>query len=116
LPVVAHIGAQAQILLDGEIDKCAASVGHMRDSQTRDVLSRQRADRTAAKTDIAGAADESAQRPQDRRLAGAVGAEHRRDAAVLDLEIHAMQRPRWAVPGFETLCFQDRRAQFALPR
>ena len=31
LPVGAHIGAQAQILLDGEIDKRAATVRHVRD-------------------------------------------------------------------------------------
>src|ERR1700722_17335046 len=116
LPVGAHVCAQAQIFLDGEIDKRAPPVGHVRYTQTRDVLSRQRADRAAAKTDIAGATDESAQGPQDCRLPGAVGAEHRRDAAVLDLEIDAVQRPRRAVPGLKILRYQDGQAQFALPR
>ena len=116
LPIGAHIGAKAEILLDGEIDKGAAPVRHVRDSKARDVLRRQRADRAAAKPDVAGARDESAERPQDRRLAGAIGAEHRGHAAVLDLEIDAMQRARRTVPGLETLRFQDRGAQFALPR
>ena len=62
------------------------------------------------------ATDEAAQRPEDRGLAGAVGAEHRRDAAVVDLEIDPVQRPRLPVPGLEALGFKDRRAQPALPR
>ena len=116
LPVGAHVGAKAEILVDGEIDKRAAPIRHVRYSETRDVLRRQRADRTAAKPDVACARDESAKRAQDRRLAGTVGAEHRSHAAVLDLEIDPVQRPNRAIPGLEALRLQNRRAQFALPR
>ena len=116
LPIGAHMSPEAEILLDREIDKRAAPVRHVRDSKTRDVLRRQRADRAAAKPDVARAPDEPAERPQDRRLAGAVGAEHRGHAAVLDLEIDSMQRPRRAVPGLKPLCLQNRPTQFALPR
>ena len=48
----------------------------------------------------------AAQRPQHRGLAGAVGAEHRRNPAVLDLEIDSAQRPRRAVAGLEALDVQ----------
>src|ERR1700727_2860734 len=116
LPIGAHIGAEAQVLLDGEINKRAAPIWHMRDPKTGDVLSRQRPDWAAAKTDVACAADEAAQRPQDRRLAGAVGAEHRGHAAALDLAIDPVQRPRRTVPGFEAPHLKDWRGQFALPR
>ena len=88
----------------------------MRDAETHDVLGRQRVDRAAAEADVALAADHGAERAQDRRLAGAVGAEQRGHAAVLDLEIEPVQRLRRAVEGLEALGLQDRRAQRALPR
>ena len=114
--VGAHVSPEAQVLLDREIDERAPPVGHMRDPQPRDVLGRQRADRAAAKADVASPADEAGERAQDRGLAGAVGAEHRGHAAVFHLEIDAVQRLHRTVPGLETLRFQDRPVQFALPR
>ncbi len=116
LPIAAHIGAEAQVLLDGQIGERAAPVRHVRDAETGDVLRRQVADRPPAEANVARAANEPAERSQDRGLAGAVGAEQGRRAAILDREIDPAQRPRLPVPGFEALDVQNRRAQPALPR
>ena len=69
-----------------------------------------------AKTNVALAADEAAERPQRRRLAGAVGAEKRGHAALLDGEIEPEQRLRGTVERLEPLHLEDRHAHAALPR
>ena len=89
----AHIGAEPQVLLDGQIGERAAPVRHMRDAEPRDVLRRASAPIGRPRKSISPSRRIIALSARsDRRLAGAVGAEQRRDAAFLDLEIDAVQR------------------------
>ncbi len=59
------------------------------------ILSRLSDDRARRVTDFPFAADHAAQRTQRRRLAGAIRAEQRRDAAFFKLKIDVMQGMRW---------------------
>ena len=56
---------------------------------------------------ISPSAQHAADRPQRRRLAGAVGAQQRGHAALRDREIDAVQHPRLAVPGVQALLQQS---------
>src|SRR5438876_684265 len=51
--VPARVCAQAQVLLGGEVEEGAATVGNVRDAQERDVLGAAAVDALAAKTDLA---------------------------------------------------------------
>jgi hypothetical protein len=86
------MGAEPQILLDREFGKGAATVGRMRDAAARDVFGLAPVDATAGEADFADRAKEPGNGAQRRRLAGAIGADERRDAAFLQAEAKSMQR------------------------
>jgi hypothetical protein len=69
-----------------------------------------------AKRNIAARAHHAAQRAQGRGLAGAIRAEQRRDAALLDLEIEPEQHLDFAVEGAEAAGFDQRRHLRVVPR
>ena len=58
----------------------------------------------------------AANRAQRSRLAGAVGAEQRRDRALLEDEVDAVQHPRRPVGGVQLGDFQQRRHQALVPK
>src|SRR6185437_10258449 len=84
--VAPRISAHPQVLLDRKIGESPAAVGHVGDPAARDVFGRTIVDTAAFEADLAAAPDEARQRPERGRLAGAVGAEDRRDAAHRETE------------------------------
>ena len=64
---------------------------------------------------LAARAQHAGERAQRRGLAGAVGAEQRRDAALVDLEVEPVQRLQAAVIGAEPAHRKQRLAHFGVP-
>ncbi len=114
--VGAGVGAKAKVLLDRQIGEGAAPVRHMRDAEASNGLGRKRPDRLAAKADVALPPDQARERPQGRRLAGAVRSEERGDAPVLDDEVEPEQRLDRAIERRKAPRLEDRLAHAALPR
>src|SRR5881628_2543738 len=99
--VPARVCAQAQVLLGGEVEEGAATVGNVRDAQARDVLGAAAVDALTAKTDLALGLHHAAQGAQGRRLARAVRPEQGRDRLFLHCEDDPVDHPRGAVGGVE---------------
>ena len=89
----------------------------MGDAEPHDVLGRLAVDALAGKADLAGRKPyhHVAEGAQGRGLAGAVGAQERGDAALLDRKRELAQHLRRAVGGVELARLEDRR-HHALPR
>ena len=102
VPVLAGIGADAQVFVGGEIEKSAAAVGHVRNSQPRNRLGGQGLDRPPIEAHRPLSPHHAAHGAQQRGLAGTVGAEDSRDAILLDGESHAAQNVGGAVTGVQT--------------
>ena len=79
--VAAHVGAQAQVLLDRQAGEGAAPVGHVGHAHAHHGLGGLADQLLAVEQDAAAGLDHLAQRAQRGRLAGAVGAEDGGDVA-----------------------------------
>ena len=99
--VLARVCAQAQVLLGGEVEEGAATVGNVRDAQACDVLGAAAVDALTAKTDLALGLHHAAQGAQGRRLACAVRPKQGRDRLFLHCEADPVDHPRGAVGGVE---------------
>src|SRR6202011_3594599 len=93
--------AELQILLDRDLQEGAATLRHMGDAETHDVLGRPTRDLPAFEGDVASGVHHAAQRAQHRRLAGAVGAEQGPDMALREAEADAVKRLVLAVEGIK---------------
>ena len=100
--VAAAEAADAEVLVDGQSGEDLAALGHEDDALGDDGGGGEPVDAPAVELDRAGgdgaadAAEAAGDRPQQRRLAGAVAAEHGDDAVVGDIDGHARQRPHRA--------------------
>src|SRR6267378_143841 len=99
--ISARVCAQAQVLLGGEVEEGAATVGNVRDAQARDVLGAAAVDALASKTDLALGLHHAAQGAQGRGFAGAVRPEQGRDRLFLHCKADPVDHPRGAVGGVE---------------
>jgi hypothetical protein len=86
------------------------------DAEPDDVLGGLAVDPLAVEVDLPAGLDHPAHRAQGRRLARAVGAQDRGDAARLHLEREPVQDLRPPVLRLQPLRLQQRRHQAALPR
>src|SRR6185437_178304 len=99
---IADRGAHLEILEHGHAREDAASFGLVRDAAAHDEMRRQSGDVAALEDDAAGAgARLAADRHEQRRLAGAVGADEADDLTLIDREIDAFQRLDIAVGGVQ---------------
>ena len=114
--ILADVGAEPKVLLDGQIGERAPAVGHVRDAQPRYVLGSARGHRRSPKVDPPRAADHRADRAQDRGLPRSVGAQQRRHSAVFDQKIDAENDLNCAIERLEGPRLQNRRRHAALPR
>ena len=74
--------AEAKIFLDGEFPEGAPAVRHVRDAAAGDIFGLAAVDPLPSKPDGAGRFDQAGDGAQGGGLAGAIGAEERRDAAL----------------------------------
>ena len=88
---VARHGADLQILLDGLAHERAAAFRRVGDAEAHDVLDRAPGDALSREADVAGGAQHARYGAQRGGLAGAVGAQQRRDAALRHVEIEPEQ-------------------------
>src|SRR5262249_5904970 len=98
--LAATIGAHAQIVVDAERRKRPPSLGHHSDAKRDNPLRIKRADRNSLKTDIgqSARAQETANRPQQCALAGAVGPDDGDGFTLFDREADAEQGLEVAIP------------------
>src|SRR5215831_13723288 len=98
--LAAAICAHAQIVVDTERRKRSPSFGHHGDAKRDNPLRLKRADRKPLKADIgwSARAQETANRPQQCALAGAVGPDDRDGLPLFDHEADAEQGLEVAVP------------------
>jgi hypothetical protein len=108
LLVLAGVGGNAQVLIDGERREGAAALRHVGDPEPHDLLGRHAAQVLAVEPDRTFGAHHVADGAERRRLAGAVGAQQGGDAAGLDREADVVQRLGLAVERLERLHFQQR--------
>src|SRR5207237_10373456 len=86
-----------EVFFGGEVLEHAPPLEHLHDAAPHDVIRRQMVDALAGQLDRAlgdGAAlrgQQAGDRLERRRLAGAVGAEQRRDPAFADIDRHALE-------------------------
>ena len=113
--VAAHVGAQAQVLLDRQAGEGAAAVGHVGHAHAHHRLGGLAHQLLAVELDAAAGLDHLAQRAQRGRLAGAVGAEDGGDVAGLEREVHVVQHLRRAVRRAQLVHFQELRHWRGLP-
>ena len=100
--VLAAPGPDLEVLGDGELDERAPPLGHLADAELGDLLGRLADELLAVERDAAlDPAQRSADRPQQGRLAGAVGAEHGDHRPLGDLEVDAVEDLDEAVPPVE---------------
>ncbi len=98
-----------QVLLDGEIGNYPLPLGHVRDPGPDDLLGAAAGQVGAAQQDAAAAGlDHAADRAQQRGLAGAVRAEHRRDGRRPSRDADPVQRDDPAVSRIEPIDGQRR--------
>ncbi len=106
--VVAHaracgVGAGAQVVLDAELDEHPSALEHLPDAVPHDALGRGPVQRLVVEGDRALGdlavvdVEQPGESAQQGGLAGAVGAEHRDDLVVGDLEAHPAQREHHVV-------------------
>src|SRR3990172_8221660 len=87
LSVLARRRSDAQVLADREPAEDAPVLRHERDAETEDRIGREADDRPACECDVArGGPEDAGDRPERRRLAGAVVAHEADQLALLDLE------------------------------
>jgi hypothetical protein len=90
--VASHVAAEAQVLGHGQLLEGAAPLGDVGDAGADDVRRGLPVDALAGQVDLAaGAHHHVAHRAQERRLAGAVGAQQRHHRALLDRQIDAVE-------------------------
>src|SRR6185503_5113417 len=107
--VAAPDRAEPEVLLDGEPQERAAALRHVADAEPDDVLGGAAVDALAAEPDLAARADAHvADRAQRRGLAGAVGAEQRDHAALVDLEVDAVQHLAGAIRRIDAVQLEQR--------
>ena len=106
--VGARVGGNAQVLVDAEVGEGAAAFRYVADAAAHDLLRRHADDRAAVELDRALRTHHAADGAQRRRLAGAVGAEQRGDAALRQREAHVVQRLRLSVVGLQALHLEQR--------
>src|SRR5258708_7065105 len=97
--VASQIRAKPQVFVHRELGEDPAPLRDMCDSCPHDVLGRHPSQRATAEADVAGPSHATSDGSQSRRLARAVGAEHRYDAAFRHRERDAVQDRRRPVPG-----------------
>jgi hypothetical protein len=103
--------AELEVLAHGEVREDRAALGHERHAAGDHVLGRELRDVVARVLDRAGGEGQEAHDAlQRRRLARAVGADHRDDLARLHVERDAAQRLDSAVPDLHAVEAQERRA------
>src|SRR5271168_2020851 len=95
--VAARHRAELQVFLDRQTDKGAASLRHMGNTEPDDILGCPTADRFSVKTDVASGSYHTAERPQHRRLAGAIRSEQRAHLPRVEIEPDPEQRLLLAV-------------------
>jgi hypothetical protein len=101
--VAARVAAGDQVFLDGEIGEHPAAFEHLNDAALDHLVRRQVVEPVAVELDAAlghpaaFGAEDARHRLQGGGLAGAVGAEQRRDASVLGAQGHAPQHQDDAV-------------------
>ncbi len=100
--VVLQIGADPQVLECGEAGEQAPPLGHQRNAEADPLLRRNPGDVAAKQRDASrGGAVETGDRPQQRGLARAVGANQRHDLAFGDREARLPQHLDVAVAHIE---------------
>src|SRR5258707_2182829 len=110
------VGAEPQILLDGQIHERAAPLGGVRDPEAHDVLGGLAVDSLAIEAHLTAGLHHSTHRPERRGLAGSVGAEDRGNSAALHRERESVEDLGPAVLGGQVFRLQESRHQFSLPR
>jgi hypothetical protein len=109
-------GADQQVVFDAQRGDDLASLGHVDQSHAGDVVRRYPGQFLAVEADAAGAQRQQArQRAQQRRLAGAVGADDRDQRAGGDVEIDAMEHRHAAEAHLQPLDAQQAHAS-SVPR
>ena len=96
-------GRQQQVLFGRQAGEDAALLGAVADAQPRDAV-RGHGDRSRCPCTLIEPlrrADQAHDGAQRARAAGAVAAEQRHDLAFVDVEVHAVQHVRFAVPGVQ---------------
>src|SRR5882757_11183498 len=116
LLVAAGDGAELEVFLHRHGGEGAAALRHMRDAEPHDVFGGAVAERRALEFDRAGGAHHVADRAQRRGLAGAVSAEQRGQAALVESEAEAVKRLHLTVISSEVLDVEHRRHWSLLPR
>ena len=102
-----RIGAQSQVLLDGEVGEGAAPLRNVGDAEADAVGGACRRDVDAVEKDRAARRNLARQRPQRRGLAGAVGAEQRHHVALVDHEVDAVNDVDASVARMKTTDAQE---------
>jgi hypothetical protein len=93
---------QPEVVLHGQFGDHAATLGHVRHAAPHKVLNRYVDQFGAVEEDPSGARPQQAgQRPEQRRLAGAVGPEDGADGARRDVEVDVVQNRYAVVAGDE---------------
>src|SRR5216684_2570258 len=110
------VGAEPQILLDGQIHERAAPLVGVRDPEAHDVLGGLAVDSLAVEAHLTAGLHHSTHRPERRGLAGSVGAEDRGNSAALHRERESVEDLGPAVLGGQVFRLQESRHQFSLPR
>ena len=107
--LAAELAADQEIFLDGERGKQPPSLRHQRDAARHHLVRRSAADRHAMKHDgVVADRHRAGDAFQQRRFAGAVGADHRHHLALGDAHRDAEQRLEVAVMGVERAHLQQR--------
>src|SRR5690349_5800771 len=108
LRVVPAVRTELEVLGHGEAGERTASLRHVRDAEPGHLLGGQPDEIPAAEGDPAAGPHHPADRPQRRRLAGAVRAEQRDHLALADGEVDPVQRADLPVRGGEVLDLEQR--------
>ena len=99
--VAPDIRANAKVVLDGEIDERAPTLGNLRDPFVDDRVGRRRAEALARELDRSTARDRARDGAHRCRLAGAVGAEHNDDFAHVHRQVDPVQNLNGSVAGMQ---------------
>ena len=115
--VAARVGAELEVLLDRQVMKVPRPSRHMGDAEPHDVFGGTAVERLAVERISPVVRTMSQIARSGRGLAGAVGAEQRRDAAFVDVEVEAVQHLGLAVDRRAgRLHFEQRRSLVACSR
>ena len=105
--VAPRVRAEAEVLLDAQLDERAASLGDVRDLLPRRRL-RRAPDRRPVEEDLAAAADRAGDGAEGGRLPGPVGAEDGDDLALADGERDAVEGGDRPVAGLDVPQLEQR--------